>query len=157
LMQAGFSSRTAAIMAVESTGATFSNGHQLKDWIDSDAVFDLALAGEWPTPETSDLWWNFVRSFRPSSETMWTSSLMQIPVSWQQDFIPVPGAQMKLRNNDVGLTHILSSEGEYVGFLNAKYLLCNKGIYYTQVNGNPSYVDVTYWGPSSSAFKTIRT
>ena len=155
LMQAGFSSRTAAIIAVESTGATFSNGHQLKDWIDSDVVFDLALAGEWPTPETSDLWWDFVKSFRPSSETMWSSSLMQIPVIWQQSFIPVPGTQMKLWNNDVGLTHILSSEGESVGLLNAKYSLCNKGVYYTQVNGNPSYVNATYWGPKSNPFETI--
>ena len=85
---------------------------------------------------------------------MWSSSLMQIPVSWPQGFIPVPGAQMKLWNNDVGLTHILSSEGEHAGFLNAKYSLCNNGIYYAQVNGNPSYIDVTYWGPSSSPFST---
>ncbi len=156
LMQAGFNSRRAAIIAIESTGATFSNGHQLKDWIDSDTVFDLAFSGEWPTPETSDLWWDFVKSFQSSSETKWSSSLMQILVSWQQGFVPVPGAQMKLWNNDVGLTHILSSGGEHAGFLNAKYSLCNKGIYYAQVNGNPSYVDITYWGPSSSPFKAIQ-
>lgn len=156
LMQAGFNSRKAAIIAIESTGATFSNGQQLKDWIGSDAVFDLALAGEWPTPETSDLWWDFVKSFQPSSETIWSSSPVQIPVNWQQGFVPVPGTQMKLWNNDVRLTHVLSSDGELVGFLNAKYSLCNKGIFYTQVNGNPSYVDITYWGPSSSPFKTIQ-
>ncbi len=156
LMQAGFNSRKAAIIAVKSTGATFSNGYQLKEWMDSDVVFDLAHAGEWPTPETSDLWWDFIKSFDSSAETKWSSSLIQISVSWQQGFIPVPGTQMKLWNNSPGLTHILSSDGEHVGFINAKYSLCNKGIYYTQVSENPSYVDITYWGPSSNPFETIQ-
>lgn len=156
LMQAGFNSRKAAIIAVNSTRAAFSNVYQLKEWMDSDVVFDLALGGEWPTPETSDLWWEFFKSLYSSAETKWSSSLEQIFVSWRQGFIPTPGAQMKLWNNDPGLTHILSSDGEYVGVMNAKYLLCNKGIYYTQVNGNPNYVDITYWGPSSNPFETIQ-
>jgi superfamily II DNA/RNA helicase len=155
LMQAGFNSRKAAIIAVESTGATFSNGHQLKEWIDSDAVFDLALLEEWPTPETSDLWWDFVKSYQASSEAVWSSTLTQIPVSWQQGFTPVAGTQMKIWNNEATLTHILSSEGEHVGFLNAKYSLCSNGIYHTRVNGNPSYIDITYCGPSPSPFNII--
>lgn len=156
LMQAGFNSRKAAILAVESTGTTFSNGRQLKDWMDSDAVSNLAHLGKWPTPETSDLWWEFVKSCQFSSESTWSSSLIKIPVNWQQSFVPVAGAPLKIWNNDTGKTHILSSNGEHAGYLDTKYSLCNNGIYYTQVNENTSYIDITYWGPNSNPFEKIQ-
>lgn len=152
LMQAGFNSRTAAIAAVESTGAMFSNGRQLKEWMNSDVVFDVAFAGDWPTTETADLWWDFVKNFQPSSEVKWSSLSMQIPVEWHHGSIPVSGTQLKLMNNDSGLTHIYSSDGECIGNIEENYSVCKKGVYYVQVNGNPYYVDVTYWGPNSSPF-----
>lgn len=153
LMQAGFSSRKAAIRAIESTNANFTNGTELKAWLKSDQIFNLAIVGDWPTPETSSLWWDFAGAFQPSSETIWSSLPMQIPVTWHEGFATVPGAQMKLWGNENDLTQVLSSEGENAGYLNAKYSLCNKGIYYVQVNGNPNFIDVTYWGPSADPFK----
>jgi hypothetical protein len=155
LMQAGFSSRKAAIRAVETTSANFTNGSELKDWLNSDQVFDLAIVGDWPTPETSCLWWDFVQSFQPSSESIWTSTFMQIPVSWQQGFNSIPGAYVKLWDDARERTSVLSSEGEIVGRLNVKYSLCDRGIYHARINGNPDYVDVTYWGPKSEPFAVI--
>lgn len=153
LMQAGFNSRKAAIIAVESTKATFSSGNQLKKWIASDEVFNLALSGKWPTPETSGLWWQFVNSFQTSSEAIWSHVFKQIPVTWKHGFEAISGSQMKLWNSERGNTNILTSIGEPSGFLDTRYSLCNRGIYYVQVNGNPSYIDVTYWGPNSAPFK----
>jgi len=152
LMQAGFSSRKAAINAVETTNANFTNSTELKAWLNSDQVFDLAIVGDWPTPETSNLWWDFVQSFQPSSESIWSSSSTQILVTWRDGFAAVVGAQMKLWGNGDDLTQILSSEGENAGHLSAKYSLCHEGIYYVQVNGNPNFVDVTYWGPNAGPF-----
>ena len=56
LMQAGFSSRTAAIKAVADTEANFSNTRQLTAWLSSDVVSVKSLLGDWPTSETEQLW-----------------------------------------------------------------------------------------------------
>jgi hypothetical protein len=80
---------------------------------------------------------------------------MQIPVSWQQGFNSIPGAYVKLWDDARERTSVLSSEGEIVGRLNVKYSLCDRGIYHARINGNPDYVDVTYWGPKSEPFAVI--
>jgi len=152
LMQAGFSSRKAAINAVETTDANFTNGTELKAWLNSSQVLDLAIVGDWPTPETSSLWWDFVLGFHPSSESVWSSSPTQSSVIWREGFTAVAGAQMKLWGNGDDMTQVLSSEGENVGHLNARYSLCDKGVYFVQVNGDPNFVDIIYWGPSADPF-----
>lgn len=152
LMQAGFSSRKAAIRAVETTNANFTNGYELKAWLESDEVFDLAIVGDWPTPETSDLWWDFVKSYQLTSDEKWSSNVLQIAVTWKAGFVPVPETQVKLWESPDDFSTVLSSDGEPVGQLNDKYKLCSKGIYYTKINENPNFVDVTYWGPNSYPF-----
>ncbi len=136
LMQAGFSSRKAAISAVESTNANFTNSTELKVWLNSDLVFELAITYTWPTPETANLWWDFIQSLQPSPYTVWSSTFMQIPVSWQHGDIPTSGTHVKLWNNTHERTILLSSVGELVGWLDVKYSLCDRGIYYAQINDN---------------------
>lgn len=57
LMQSGFSSRVAAISAVESTGAAFVDSAGLRAWLAFHEVRLLFDAGEWPTPETAPCGW----------------------------------------------------------------------------------------------------
>ncbi len=56
LMQAGFNSDKAVIIAVESTQAEFTDRQQFKDWIFSTEIFDRSSKGDWPTTETVELW-----------------------------------------------------------------------------------------------------
>jgi hypothetical protein len=68
LMQAGFTSRLAAIKAINDTAATFIDYQGLRNWLSSAAVVALAEAGNWPTPETAEIWVAFVASFVPPVE-----------------------------------------------------------------------------------------
>lgn len=153
LMQAGFNSRQAAIQAVQSTNATFTNSRQLKSWINSNDVFNLAIGFDWPTPETSDLWWKFVNEFQPASESTWGSTAGQLFVEWIPPYTPVPGEFVKLRNSDEGNTQVLGSSGECVGSLDARYRILNDGIYYSSISQKTGCLSVTFWGVSEEPFQ----
>lgn len=152
LMQAGFNSRKAAIYAVNSTNASFTTGIQLKAWLNSIEVFDLAIGLDWPTPETSNLWWDFIKEYEPKSETTWKSVSARISVVWINTHSPVTGRLVKLHNFEEGNTQVLGADGEQIGIANCRYKLLEGGIYYSKIHADTNYVDVTYWGVGSNPF-----
>ncbi|PCJ30507.1 MAG: DEAD/DEAH box helicase [Gammaproteobacteria bacterium] len=152
LMQAGFNSRKAAIHAVNSTNASFTTGVQLKAWLNSVEVFDLAIGLDWPTPETSNLWWSFIKEYEPKSESTWKSVSAVIFATWIDTFAPVEGTPVKLQNLEDGNTQILASDGEKIGTANYRYKLLEGGVYYTKIHSDTRYLGVTYWGVGSSPF-----
>jgi len=152
LMQAGFNSRKAAIHAVSSTNASFTTSVQLKAWLNSIEVFDLAIGLDWPTPETSNLWWNFIKEYEPKSETTWKSVSAIISVVWINAHNPVTGRLVKLHNLEEGSTQILGADGEIIGISNYRYKLLGGGIYYSKIHADTNYVDVAYWGVGSNPF-----
>ncbi|MFA6071988.1 MAG: DEAD/DEAH box helicase [Janthinobacterium sp.] len=153
LMQAGFNSRKAAIHAVSSTNATFINSRQFKIWLTSEEVFDLAIGFDWPTPETSTLWWKFVEEYQPTSESTWNVVSEYIPVVWLPEYIPQPRSIVKILNNDTGITQVLRSDGETVGLLQLRYELIKTGVYYSVISENTDYLDVKFWGAGNDPFK----
>lgn len=152
LMQAGFNSRKAAIRAVETTNASFINSRQLKDWLHSEQVFNLAITFNWPTPETSNLWWEFVSEFEPSSESVWKPSVAELPVQWMDSYEPQYGQLVKLSNAREEATLVLASNGETIGELRSRLKLQEKGIYLAKVHQDTSLLDVTYWGTGTKPF-----
>jgi hypothetical protein len=62
LIQAGFNSRLAAIKAVTDTGATFTTGQELRQWLNSEAVAAWSALPDWPTLETKPIWLEFPRA-----------------------------------------------------------------------------------------------
>ncbi|MBV1907955.1 MAG: DEAD/DEAH box helicase [Kangiellaceae bacterium] len=152
LMQAGFNSRKASIHAVNSTNASFTTGVQLKEWLNSIEVFDLAIGLDWPTPETSSLWWSFIKDYEPKSETTWKSVVSVMSSTWISSYAPVEGAPVKLQNLEEGNTQILASDGEQVGVINCRYKLLEGGVYYAKIHSDTRYLDVTYWGVGSAPF-----
>jgi superfamily II DNA/RNA helicase len=152
LMQAGFNSRKAAIHAVNSTNASFTTGVQLKAWLNSMEVFDLANRLDWPTPETSNLWWSFIEDYEPKSETTWKSVSAVIFATWIDTYASVEGTPVKLQNLKDGNTQILASDGEKIGTANYRYKLLEGGVYYTKIHSDTRYLGVTYWGVGGSPF-----
>jgi len=152
LMQAGFNSRKAAIHAVNSTNAIFTTGIQLKAWLNSVEVVDLAIGLDWPTPETSNLWWSFVKEYEPKSETTWKSVKSIISVDWIHAHNPVVGSSVKLWNQEKGNTQILASDGEIVGTTNYRYKLLKSGIYYANIHDEIKHLNVTYLGAGNNPF-----
>jgi len=157
LMQAGFSSRKAAIHAVSSTNASFTNGQQFKVWLMSKDVRQRTLSLAWPTPEASTLWRAFLEEYQPRSETTWSDVSVQLPVDWLPDHKPLVGTMIKLWNGDVGNTQALNSSGELIGHLDCRYCLLDAGTYSSRVNEVVNHLDVTYWGPGKEPFKSTHS
>ena len=153
LMQAGFNSRKAAILAVSSTNATFTNNRQFKRWLNSDEVFKLEIGFDWPTPETSSLWWKFREEYLPATESTWNVVSENIPVAWLSDYIPHAGSLVKIINQDSGKTQVLLSNGETVGLLQLRFDLIKTGVYYSVIAENTNYLDVKFWGAGNDPFK----
>jgi hypothetical protein len=153
LMQAGFNSRKAAIHAVHSTNASFTTGLQLKAWLNSVEILGLAIDLDWPTPETSNLWWDFIKEFEPKSGTTWAPVKSIISVNWIHAHNSVAGSLVKLWNFEEGNTQVLSSDGAIIGTTDYRYKLLEDGIYYANIHDDSNSLDVTYWGIGSNPFE----
>lgn len=152
LMQAGFTSRNAAIRAITSTNATFTTKDQLKKWLGSEEVFNLSMNVNWPTPETSKLWLEFVKDRAPTSDTTWKSASSSANAIWNGSFNPIEGEPVKLVNTLEGNTHIIASNGEAIGTIDNRYELSKEGIYVSTIDDNLSTLNITYWGASKTPF-----
>lgn len=82
LIQAGFNSRLAAIKAVADTAATFATGHELAQWLSSEAVIAWSTLPDWPTAETKTIWMEFVQSFSTPENRTWSEQRYWAPVHW---------------------------------------------------------------------------
>lgn len=146
LMQAGFNSRKAAIHAVHSTNANFTNTSQLNLWLSSEQVIILTNSNTWPTEETSSLWKKFLFEFKPESNMVWNSDKITLSVKWNDEYTPREGTLVKLSNYLDGNTQVLSTTGNTMGILNNRLNLIEKGIYYSIVTQDMNTIDVLYWG-----------
>ncbi len=88
LIQAGFSSRLAAIKATADTGADFNSGSQLRAWLDSSTVKSMAVVTDWPTPETAEMWRTFCNSFVPTTQIVWTEQNFIAEAEWEDFHSP---------------------------------------------------------------------
>lgn len=70
LIRVGFDFRSAAIEAVESTGAAFLTARDVRRWLRS---LDSRFLGDptWPTPESREVWTHFVQRARRPSRRRW--------------------------------------------------------------------------------------
>lgn len=152
LMQAGFNSRNAAIHAVTSTNAGFSDNHQFKVWLNSKEVIDRAMRSDWPTSETAELWRAFYQEYGVHSDATWNQTSIDIPVTWNLDYLPQVGKLVKLSNYKPKCTYVLGSDGEEIGQLCLHYDLLKSGIYYSQIMQDTNMLQVHYWGVEKDPF-----
>ncbi len=145
LIQAGFSSRLAAIKAVNDAHATFSNGLELQQWLVSDAVRALSAQPDWPTPETTDMWGAFIASFVPQASTIWKDHRYWANAAWN---ITAPPTGTPLRLHHVqGRPIILSADGSVLGEANAPLNPSRHGLLRAAVSADPGKIDLSYLGP----------
>ncbi|MFA5952523.1 MAG: DEAD/DEAH box helicase [Hyphomicrobium sp.] len=145
LIQAGFSSRLAAIKAVNDTVATFTNGQELRAWLRSPVVAALSAQPDWPTPETRALWIDFAQDFAPRDNRTWSERRYDAQALWH-GVPPPPGAPVTLYHwNNQPL--ILSPEGLSLGVLNHPLNPNRRGLVRATVALQPGHLDLSYLGP----------
>lgn len=152
LMQAGFNSRIAAINAIVTTNASFSNGKDLENWLNSDEVSALSLQNDWPTVSSSKIWKSFRFEFKPLVNKIWQVYQVEKSVNWKDGFTPLFNLPVKLENIENEKTVVVNSKGEIVGNINECIDLIKNGVYHCLVNANNN-LNISFWGESDNPFK----
>lgn len=152
LIQAGFSSRQAAIKAIADTAATFDSGRGLNEWLRSDIVGRLSADQDWPTPASHELWMSFLLTFEPTDEAMWTKKIYTAPVEWLEDMEQKPGTAVRiLTDADFDVHKVYSVDGQHLGQLNVILNRARKGLMLGQVGFDTDQIELTYFGPNDIA------
>ncbi|EPY8538103.1 DEAD/DEAH box helicase [Pseudomonas aeruginosa] len=145
LIQAGFSSRLAAIKAVADTGATFDSSQGLRQWLRSEELIRFSGLPNWPTPETRQLWVEFVNSFEPQERQIWAHRSYRGEVTWQKA-PPRPGTPIQLHELN-GQIQVLSCDGSPLGLLGHHINRMHKGLLRAAVGQDVGELRVSYLGP----------
>lgn len=146
LIQAGFSSRLAAIKVVNDTAATFSNASELRQWLASDAVTELAARHDWPSAETKAIWTAFVASFAPQTSSTWKDHRYSAEVQWNTEVPPPPGTPIRLHHLD-GVLIITSAEGLLIGETDMPLNPLRRGVVRAAASAEAGRIELSYLGP----------
>jgi superfamily II DNA/RNA helicase len=146
LIQAGFTSRLAATKAISDTNAQFETGGQLRTWLSSDDVADLTEAGDWPTPETAEIWQAFRSSLSPTPHAAWTERNYTAQVQWEGE-PPEDGSAVYIRPTDDGLPYVLTPDARVLGRMNAALNPARKGLLRGSAHNNSEELFINYIGP----------
>jgi len=145
LIQAGFNSRLAAIKAISDTGATFTTGHGLKEWLRSDVVQALSSLSNWPSEEANNMWVEFLDSVAPREDRIWSHQRYRANVIWN-DAPPPPSTSVSLYHwNNQPI--VLSPEGLPLGVLHASLNRHRQGLVRATVSSQSDSLDLSYLGP----------
>ena len=146
LIQAGFTSRLAAIKAVTDTSATFTTGDELRLWLNSDAITAWSALLDWPTAETKTMWTNWAQSFMRHDNHTWSDRRYRSRVAWS-GVPPRPGTPVQLyQKNRQWL--VLEADGLPLGTLQAAALNPHhRGLIHATVSAEAGKIDLIYLGP----------
>jgi hypothetical protein len=147
LMQAGFTSRLAAIKAVADTAAAFTTRGELAAWLKSGPVVALTEKGNWPTPETTSLWKSFLSEYEPPGKTVWSIKSAPRAARWRGGIQPPAGMLLRVRNAEDRTSVLLSPAHEFLGRLDPPIGAEPKGVLLVHVGAKPDTVALTYYGP----------
>ncbi|WP_222128170.1 DEAD/DEAH box helicase [Roseomonas gilardii] len=146
LIQAGFNSRLAAIKVVGDTGATFTNGQELRAWLRSAEVAAWSGRPDWPTPETREIWLEFTQDFAPRDNQTWSERRYHGNVQWY-GAPPQPGARLALHHWN-GRPLVLSADGLAIGQLMHPLNPNRCGLVRATATGADGRLDLSYLGPN---------
>ena len=145
LIQAGFSSRLAAIKAVTDTGATFQTGQELRQWLNSEVVTAWSAQPVWPTAETHAMWTEFASSFVPRESRIWARRRYRANVAWLAA-PPPPGTTVQI-HDWAGQSRVLSADGAPLGTVVTALNPRRAGLLRAQTDQDIVRIDITYLGP----------
>ncbi|WP_175766179.1 DEAD/DEAH box helicase [Burkholderia ambifaria] len=145
LIQAGFNSRLAAIKVATDTGATFQTAHELRHWLNSEALAAWRERPDWPTAETREMWIEFAQSFIPQTNRVWADRRYWAGVQWLGAPLP-PGTPVQVHHWN-GQLSVLAADGTPVGTLLHALNPRRAGLLLAQVAQDISRLDLRYLGP----------
>ena len=148
LMQAGFTSRIAAIKVVTETKPSFDSGYELNKWLNSHEIDDLSADDNWPTPESSLLWRTFRANYAAKKERKWRRQILSATVEWTTDDMPMQGTPVHLFQARSGELSVHGADFNPLGYVTSKINPSYAGLFVATVSGNPATLDLVYYGPT---------
>ncbi len=145
LIQAGFTSRLAAIKAVTDTRATFTTGRKLRSWLNSDAVTVRRKLPDWPTAETKKMWTKLEQSLMLHDNRTWRNRHYLSGVAWS-GVPPQPSTPVQLYQWQ-GQSLVLAADGLPLGILQAAVNPKRRGLIRATVSAEAEKIDLVYLGP----------
>lgn len=145
LIQAGFSSRLAAIKAVSDTAAAFTTGAELRAWLRSPELSAWSAQPAWPSPETRTLWLEFIQEFVPTENQTWNRRNYLANVQWFAAPAP-PGTPVGLYHWN-GQPLVLMPDGRPIGLLQHSLNQNRRGLVLAKIAQNVTQLDLVYLGP----------
>ncbi len=148
LMRSGFSSRIAAIKAVQDTDGSFTTMSELRRWLKSKAVLKLTQDETWPTIETHKLWETFMQDFVPSGRHAWSRSSEIATVDWSDTVRPPPGVPLRIAQDKEGNSLVFSADWQQLGMLSVPLNPHRKGLLTAESGTDSDALILKYIGPN---------
>lgn len=141
LIHCGLASRIAAIKAVHDTDANFVDARGMRRWVFSEEVKSKTQDSNWPTPQTSSLWREFVQSLTRQAVEKWEEKQFDIAVSWQGD-APRVGSPIRIKDGK----YIYSMKWDFLGTLRQE-ISTDGGTLIAHVGTTGATITGKYLGP----------
>ena len=107
-------------------------------------------AGEdpnWPTPETHQLWLDYVSGYSRYEAREWEETDLQAAVTWEGDAIVKEGMAVRLETSEDGSTKVLAPDSTSLGILDMSLSPRRCGLALATIEDNG--VAISYLGPDS--------
>lgn len=145
LVQAGFTSRLAAIKAATDTKAAFNTGGELRSWLNSDAVTAWNEMPDWPTSETKMMWTKLAQTSTRNDNRAWKERRYSVGVAWSSAQ-PPPSTPVQVYQRN-GQSLVLAVDGLPLGTLDAVVNRQHRGLIRAKVSSEAAKIDLVYLGP----------
>ena len=146
LVRAGLSSREAAAVAVDSTGASFVDRDGMHEWLNSKQVESLSKEQDWPTRRSHQTWLHFYQEERTSSYNRWQREKQNLNVEWIGGTAPKAGTIVTLEPVTEEHCRVMTPDLQLLGVLAGKLQRAHReaeGVH-VDTEGN---IEIEYFGP----------
>ena len=145
LVQAGFTSRLAAIKTATDTRAAYETGGELRSWLNSDAATAWSEMPDWPTSETKTMWTKLAQTSKKNDSRTWKERHYSVGVAWSR-VPPSPGTPVQVYQwRDQSL--VLAADGLPLGTLRTAVNRQRRGLIRASVSSEAEKVNLVYLGP----------
>ena len=145
LLRSGLNSREAAIKAVATTSATFTDHKGMLEWLRSDQVRSMSDKEDWPTKRSHHAWLQFFSANQMSINQKFTCQTKVVQVEW---FIDAPPVNTRIII-EPGKKLVLATDYIRLGVLRTDLNMLNRDIINAWVGNDLNTAVVEYFGPTT--------
>lgn len=147
LIRAGLPSRRAARLAIEGAQSSFVTTAEMRGWLESDEVSTHTEAGNWPTPDTAELWVHFRTEALRGTVQEWTTQRYESRLDTEAS---PPAGVYRIEIDEVeGRTWLATPDFKRVAPISEPAAGPRTGVLTGRLSGDSVLVDTLQVGPET--------